>query len=193
MSTVCTRPLYDLEVLDHPADFLHRVCAGWRHLLFDHRKGRFEMFGLETATGVFAQLAAEEPLGLVVFDVIIAPPAAPAIGLTKFTPAAGRIHRAAELGGIDEGFDHQHRMAVDVLSLVRKNRNPSGGLYRCRRGSARDWRRTNARRFLMKALMLRPAPRLMHAFRQNPLGLSGYTAFFVLKLSRLCRVMVRRG
>src|SRR5260370_19690354 len=35
------------------------------------------------------------------------------------------------------------------------------------------------RRFLMKALMLRPAPRLMHAFRQNPLGLSGYTAFFV--------------
>jgi hypothetical protein len=31
----------------------------------------------------------------------------------------------------------------------------------------------------MKALMLRPAPRLMHAFRQNPLGLSGYTAFFV--------------
>src|SRR5215475_12019773 len=67
----------------------------------------------------------------------------------------------------------------NVLSLVRKNRNPSGGLYRCRRRSARDWRRTNARRFLMKALMLRPAPRLMHAFRQNPLGLSGYTAFFV--------------
>ena len=31
----------------------------------------------------------------------------------------------------------------------------------------------------MKALMLRPAPRLMHAFRQNPFGLSGYTAFFV--------------
>jgi hypothetical protein len=31
----------------------------------------------------------------------------------------------------------------------------------------------------MKALMLCPAPRLMHAFRQNPLGLSGYTAFFV--------------
>src|SRR6516162_8625574 len=51
--------------------------------------------------------------------------------------------------------------------------------YRCRRRSARDWRRTNARRFLMKALMLCPAPPLMHAFRQNPLGLSGYTAFFV--------------
>jgi hypothetical protein len=26
-------------VLDHRVDFLHRVCAGWRHLLFDHRKG----------------------------------------------------------------------------------------------------------------------------------------------------------
>ena len=64
------------------------------------------------------------------------------------------------------------------MSLVRKNRNPSGGLYRRRRRSAHDWRRTNAMRFLMKALMLRPAPRLMHAFRQNPLGLSGYTAFF---------------
>ena len=31
----------------------------------------------------------------------------------------------------------------------------------------------------MKALILSPAPRMMHAFRQNPLGLSGYTAFFV--------------
>jgi hypothetical protein len=70
-------------------------------------------------------------------------------------------------------------LSRNVLSLVRKNRNPSGGLYRCRRRSAHDWRRTNVRRFLMKALMLRPAPRLMHAFRQNPLGLSDYTAFFV--------------
>jgi hypothetical protein len=59
----------------------------------------------------------------------------------------------------------------NVLSVVRKNRNSSGGLYRCRRHSAHDRRRTNAMRFLMKVLMLRPAPRLMNAFRQN---LSGY-------------------
>ena len=37
-----------------------------------------------------------------------------------------------------------------VLSLVRKSRNSSGGLYRCRRRSAHDRRRTNAMRFLMK-------------------------------------------
>ena len=78
------------------------------------------MFGLETATGVFAQLPAEEAFGLVVLDVIIAATAAPAVGLAKFTPAAGRIDRAAELGGIDEGFDHQHRMAVASLPIGQK-------------------------------------------------------------------------
>ena len=80
-----------------------------------HRQRRFEMFGLEIATGVFVQLAAEEAYGLVVFNVLIAAIAAPAVGLTKFAPAAGRISRAAKLGGIDEGFDHQHRMAVAGL------------------------------------------------------------------------------
>src|SRR6201993_5577775 len=65
------------------------------------------------------------------------------------------------------------------LSIVRKRRNSSGGLYRCRRRSAPDRRRTNALRFLMKTLRARPASRLIHAFRQKPLGLSGYTAFFV--------------
>jgi Phage integrase, N-terminal SAM-like domain len=34
-------------------------------------------------------------------------------------------------------------------------------------------------RQLSASSVLRPAPRLMHAFRQNPLGPSGYTAFFV--------------
>jgi hypothetical protein len=38
--------------------------------LFDHRQRRFEMFGLETAAGVFEQLAAEEAFGLLVFNVL---------------------------------------------------------------------------------------------------------------------------
>ena len=61
--------------------------------MFDHCQRRFEMFDLETAAGVFAQLAAEEAFGLVVFNVVIAPMAAPAVGLAKFAPAAGRINR----------------------------------------------------------------------------------------------------
>ena len=58
--------------------------------------------------------------GLVVFYVIIASPAAPAVGLAKFRPTAGRVHRAAELCRIDKGFDHQHRMAVASLPIGRK-------------------------------------------------------------------------
>ena len=57
----------------------------------------------------------------------------------------------------------------NVLSVVRKSRNSSGGLYRCRRRSAHDRRRTNAMRFLMNTLLAHPVPRLIHAFRQNPL------------------------
>src|SRR5260370_37998308 len=68
---------------------------------------------------------------------------------------------------------------IDVLSIVRKSRNSSSSLYRCCRRSTHDRRRTNALRFLMKTLRARPASRLIHAFRQNPLGLSDYTAFFV--------------
>jgi len=78
------------------------------------------MFGLQTAAGIFAQLTAEETFGLVVFDVIIASPAAPAVGLAKFRPAAGRVRRAAKLCRIDKGFDHQHRMAVASLPIGRK-------------------------------------------------------------------------
>src|SRR5271165_5902084 len=57
----------------------------------------------------------------------------------------------------------------NVLSIVRKSWNSSGGLYRCRRRSAHNRRRTNAVRFLMKTLRARPASRLIHAFRQKPL------------------------
>jgi hypothetical protein len=63
---------------------------------------------------------------------------------------------------------------------VRKSRNSSSGLYRCRRRSAYDRRRTNAMRFLMNTLLAHPIPRLIHAFRQNPLWIrSGCAAVFV--------------
>ena len=57
----------------------------------------------------------------------------------------------------------------NVLSIVRKSLNSSGGLYRCCRRSAHNRRRTNAVRFLMKTLRARPASHLIHAFRQKPL------------------------
>jgi hypothetical protein len=46
-----------------------------------------------------------------------------------------------------------HCGQIDVLSVVRKSRNSSGSLYRCRRCSAHDRRRTNAIRFLMNTLL----------------------------------------
>ena len=54
------------------------------------------------------------------------------------------------------------------MSVVRKSRDSSGGLYRCQRRSAHDGRRTNAMRFLMKTLLARPASRLIHAFPAKP-------------------------
>src|SRR4029077_4616382 len=73
-----------------------------------------------------------------------------------------------------------------VLSLVRKSRNPSGGLYRCRRRSTHDRRRTNAMRFFMKTIVVRPAPRLIHAFRQKPFWMrSGPAAAFASARPRL--------
>src|SRR4029077_16180381 len=73
-----------------------------------------------------------------------------------------------------------------VLSLVRKSRNPSGGLYRCRRRSAHDRRRTNAMRFLMKTIVVRPTSRLIHAFSQKPFWMrSGPAAAFASAKPRL--------
>jgi hypothetical protein len=77
--------------------------------------------------------------------------------------------------------DASNERIRQVLSLVRKSRNPSGDLYRCRRRSAHDRRRTNAMRFLMKTIVVRPAPRLIHAFRQKPFWMrSGPAAAFTL-------------
>jgi hypothetical protein len=62
----------------------------------------------------------------------------------------------------------------NVLSVVRKSRNSSGGLYRCRRRSAHDRRPTNAVRFLMNTLLAHPIPSLIRAFpAKNSLGTLG--------------------
>ena len=71
----------------------------------------------------------------------------------------------------------------NVLPVVRKSRNSSGGLYRCRRRSALDRSRTNAVRFLMNTLLAHPIPTLMHAFRQNP--------FWIRSGSRRCLRVLR--
>src|SRR5208337_4177492 len=110
------KPRANLAISFCPRGAPQRV-AKKRIVNIDHSRGRLEMFSLKTAAGVFAQLAAEEAFGLVVFNVVIAPAAAPAVGLAKLAPAAGRINRPAELGDIDEGFDHQHRMAVSALPI----------------------------------------------------------------------------
>ena len=74
--------------------------------MFHDRQRRFEYFGLKTAAGVFTQWAAEQTFGLIMFDIIIAPAPAPAVGLAQLFPAVGRIDRTAKLSRIDEGFDH---------------------------------------------------------------------------------------
>ena len=56
----------------------------------------------------------------------------------------------------------------NVLSIVRKSRNSSSGLHRCRRRSAHGPRRTNPMRFLMNTLLAHPIPRLIHAFPAKP-------------------------
>jgi hypothetical protein len=55
-----------------------------------------------------------------------------------------------------------------VLSVVRKSRNSSGGLYRCRRRSAHDRRRTNAVRFLMNTLLVTPNTELDSCISSKP-------------------------
>src|SRR5258708_21624147 len=75
------------------------------------------MLGLKTTAGVASQRAHEQPLGLVVFDVIVALTAAPAIGLAEFLPAAGRVNGATELFLIDKRFDGLNRMSVSRLPV----------------------------------------------------------------------------
>ena len=83
----------------------------------------------------------------------------------------------------------------NVLSVVRKSRNSSGGLYRCRRRSAHDRRRIHAVRFLMNTLLAHPIPSLIHAFPAKPsLGTLGSHAVFVsLRSPSLAIRGYRRG
>jgi hypothetical protein len=71
---------------------------------------------------------------------------------------------------VHETEDEYCRSALwrNVLSIVRKSRNSSSGLHRCRRRSAHDPRRTNPMRFLMNTLLAHPIPRLIHAFPAKP-------------------------
>jgi hypothetical protein len=69
---------------------------------------------------------------------------------------------------------------TDVLSVVRKSRNSSVGLYRRRRRSAHDRCRANAIRFLMNTLLALSAPQSIHAYQQNSLWMRlGYADVFV--------------
>jgi hypothetical protein len=82
------------------------------------------------------------------------------------------VDQAAQHAASWEPIDHSGWIRPcdgTCCPLVRKSRNSSGGLYRCRRRSAHDRRRTNAVRFLMNTLIAHPIPLLMHVFRQNPL------------------------
>src|SRR6201993_3227541 len=85
----------------------------------------------------------------------------------------------------------------NVLSIVRKSRYSSSGLYRCRRRSAYDRHRTNAMRFLMKTIVIRPPPRLIHAFRQNLSGCAWALAAVFVSLpkprSRHPRLLARHN
>jgi len=111
--------------------------------LFDHGQRWLEMFGLETAARVFEQLAAEEAFGLAVLNVVIAPMATPTVGLAQFAPAAGRINRTAELGSIDESFDHQHRMAVELCQSVGSRSRVRRSTLLARLGTERSGRIRN--------------------------------------------------
>ena len=91
-----------------------------------------------------------------------------ATNLSVVSPRLGRyrcLGRAVEL----QSPSVADSSCRGMLSVVRKNRNSSGGLYQCRRRSAHDRHHSDPMRFLMKTLMVRPAPRLTNTFRQNPL------------------------
>src|SRR5207244_11504579 len=104
-----------LQVLDEGTNFWDSLGATGRSFGFYPGQRRFEFVGLQVAAGVFKKFAGEEAFGFVVLDIEIAAHAAKAVGLPQLLPAAGSIDRAAELLGIDEGFDHHDRMAVTNL------------------------------------------------------------------------------
>ena len=76
------------------------------------------MLGLQAASGVAAEFTDKQPLGLVVLDIIIALMASPAIGQPQFHPIVGGVNSAAKLLRVDEGFNHQNRMAILKLPIL---------------------------------------------------------------------------
>lgn len=75
------------------------------------------MLGLEAAAGFSGRGAHEEPLGLVVLDVVIPAMPAPTVGFPQFDPALGGVDGPLELLVIDERFDRQDGVAVVRLSV----------------------------------------------------------------------------
>ena len=78
------------------------------------------MLGLQTAAGVLAERSAEAALGLVVAHVEVTGVAAGAIGLAQLGPAAGGVEGAGEVGGIDEGLNHEDGMAIAGVPVCRE-------------------------------------------------------------------------
>jgi hypothetical protein len=106
-----------LEVLGEGADFGDLEITAGAGLTLDVSEGRLEVFGLQRAASVLDQRAHEEALGLIMGHIVIALVAAPAVGGTQFGPTAGGVDGAAKLRGIDEGLDHEDRMAVAGLPV----------------------------------------------------------------------------
>ena len=63
----------------------HTLGAAGRPLGLDQGQARLKMLGLETTAGVAVERAHEQSFGLVVLDVIIALPPAPAISLASWS------------------------------------------------------------------------------------------------------------
>jgi len=76
------------------------------------------VFGLQTPTPIATKLSHKEPLGFVVFDVVVTLTTAPAVGLAQFDPTVGRGDRAAKLLRIHEGLDPQDGVAVVLLPIL---------------------------------------------------------------------------
>jgi hypothetical protein len=101
-------------------DFRRDLGGTWRRFGFDGDQRGAEVFSLQTASGVFDQFAAEQPLGLIVTDVEVAGVASGAVSLAQFGPTTGRVEGADKVFGIDEGFHQQDGMTVTVLPVVTK-------------------------------------------------------------------------
>src|SRR6266446_2714277 len=100
------------EALDHGANLFDRVSRLWPSFGFHHYQLRIEVFGLQTAAGVAAELPYKQLLSFIVPNIIITLMPPGAVGRSQFLPAISGIDGATKLVGIDKGFDHHHRMTI---------------------------------------------------------------------------------